>query len=65
MSAPNQRIIYIKRDSADARKDFFKIGHKQLNKAAADLGGNAFKLYVYLANNKDSYKLELSSKDFI
>ena len=65
MSAPNQRIIYIKRDSVDARKDFFKIGHKQLNKAAADLGGNAFKLYVYLANNKDSYKLELSSKDFI
>ena len=65
MAAPNQRIIYIKRVSADVRKEFFKIGHQQLTKAAADLNGNTFKLYIYLANNKDSYKLELSSKDFI
>ena len=65
MSVPNQRIIYIKRISADTRKDFFKIGHKQLNKVANDLGGNAFKLYIYIANNKNGYNLELSSKDFI
>lgn len=65
MASPNQRIIYIKRVSADVRKEFFKIGHQQLTKAAADLNGNTFKLYIYLADNKDSYKLELSSKDFI
>lgn len=65
MAAPNQRIIYIKRVSADVRKEFFKMGHQQLTKAAADLNGNTFKLYIYLADNKDSYKLELSSKDFI
>ena len=65
MAAPNQRIIYIQRVSADLKKEFFKIGHSQLNKAAADLSGNAFKLYIYLADNKDCYKLELSSKHFI
>lgn len=65
MAAPNQRIIYIKRISADARKDYFKIGHTQLNKAAMDLSGNTFKLYIYLADNQDNYKLELSSKHFM
>lgn len=65
MAVPNQRIIYIKRDSDNAKKNFFKIGHKQLEKAANDLKGNAFKLYIYLANNKNNYKLELSSKHYI
>lgn len=65
MAVPNQRIIYIERSSADVRKEFFKIGHNQLTKAAMDLGGNAFKLYIYLADNKDNYRLELSSKHFI
>lgn len=65
MPVPNQRIIYIERSSADVRKEFFKIGHQQLNKVASDLGGNAFKLYIYLADNKDNFKLELSSKHFI
>ena len=65
MAVPNQRIIYIERSSADVRKDYFKIGHTQLTKVASDLGGNAFKLYIYLADNKDNFKLELSSKHFI
>ena len=65
MAVPNQRIIYIQRSSVNQKKKFFKIGHRQLNKAANDLKANAFKLYIYLANNKDQYKLELSSKDFI
>ena len=65
MAAPNQRIIYIQRMSADVRKDYFKIGNVQLDKAAADLSGNAFKLYIYLADNQNNYKLELSSKHFI
>lgn len=65
MAAPNQRIIYIERVSEKARSDYFKIGHEQLTKAASDLGANAFKLYIYLCDNKDSFKLELSSKDFI
>lgn len=53
------------RDSENARSNYFKIGHKQLDKAVNDLNANAFKLYIYLANNKDNYKLELSSKHFI
>ena len=65
MSVPNQRVIYIMRDSENARSNFFKIGHKQLDKAVNDLNANTFKLYIYLANNKDNYKLELSSKHFI
>lgn len=65
MPAPNQRIIYIKRDTDNAKKNYFKIGHTPLDKAAKDLKGNAFKLYIYLANNKNNYKLELSSKHYI
>lgn len=65
MAVPNQRIIYIERSSADIKKDFFKIGHIQLTKAASDLSGNALKLYIYLADNKNNYRLELSSKHFI
>ena len=65
MSVPNQRVIYIMRDSENARSNYFKIGHKQLDKAVNDLNANTFKLYIYLANNKDNYKLELSSKHFI
>lgn len=61
MAVPNQRIIYIERVSDEVRKDYFKLGHYQLNKAVGDLSGNAFKLYIYLANNKNNYKLELSS----
>lgn len=64
MSYPNQRIIYIERISDSLKKDFFKIGNKQLTKAASDLGGNAFKLYIYLCDNKNGFKLELSSRDF-
>lgn len=65
MSVPNQRIILIKRVSAEVRKEYFKIGHNQLNKVANDLKGNAFKLYIYLANNQNNFILELSSRDFI
>ena len=65
MAAPNQRIIYIERVSDKVRADYFKIGHEQLNKAASDLSGNAFKLYVYLCDNQANFKLELSSKHFI
>ena len=65
MSVANQRIIYIKRISADSRKDYFKIGHSQLDRAVQDLSGKAFILYIYLANNQDNYRLELSSKHFM
>lgn len=65
MAVPNQRIIYIKRNSENAKKNFFKIGHEALNKASMDLNGNTFKLYIYLANNSNGYRLELSSKHFI
>lgn len=65
MSVPNQRIIYIRRNTENAKRNYFKIGHEPLNKASADLSGNAFKLYIYLANNCDKYRLELSSKHFV
>lgn len=51
MAFPNQRIIYIKRVSLEVKKEFFKIGHKQLNKAVGDLSPNTFKLYIYLCDN--------------
>jgi len=65
MAAPNQRIIYIERETNNARTNFFKIGSTPLDRAAKDLGANAFKLYIYLCDNRDNWRLELSSKDFV
>ncbi len=64
MAVPNQNIIYIQRTSLQVKKDYFKIGNPQLNKAVYDLSGNAFKLFVYLADNENSHKEELSSSYF-
>ena len=64
MSVPNQKIIYIKRSSDKDKVDFFKVSNNNLDQAAKDLDGKSFKLWVYLADNKDGYRKEMYPVDF-
>ena len=64
MSVPNQKIIYIKRTSDQATRNFFKVSNSNLAAAATRLDGKAFKLWVYLADNKNSYRKEMYPVDF-
>ena len=43
--------------------NFLQVGNDEWQKAARELSGSAFKLYLYLAGNKDGYDLALSQKD--
>ena len=58
MSVPNQRKIYIKRDSDKARLNFFKVSNKNLLSAMYNLKPSAFKLWVYFTDNisESTYK---------
>lgn len=58
-SYPNQRIIKVKRYSDKARKDFLKISNENLELAMYNLKGNAFKFYIWLADNSDGYRFTL------
>lgn len=64
MSVPNQRKIYIKRDSDKARLNFFKVSNKNLLSAMYNLKPSAFKLWVYFADNTDGYSMDLYPVDF-
>lgn len=64
MSVPNQRKIYIKRDSDRARINYFKVSNQNLHSAMHNLKSNAFKLWVYLADNTDGYAMDLYPVDF-
>lgn len=64
MSVPNQRRIYIQRDSDTARRDYFKVSNNNLQEAMYNLKGNSFKLYIYLCQNADGYLMDLYSCDF-
>ena len=59
-TVPNQKRIIIKKSACD--KDFLQIKNDEW-KAAANLCGKSlalFKLYLYLASNKNDYELALS-----
>lgn len=64
MSYPNQRKIKVKRYSERVQKDFFKISNRNLQIAMYNLKGNTFKLYCYLADNKNGYEMDLYPCDF-
>ncbi len=55
---PNQRTICVHRERAES--DFLGIKNENWKAAARDLSAHAFKLYIYLASNKDNFKLALS-----
>jgi hypothetical protein len=56
----NQKIIEIKK--AECSKDFLQVSNNDWMEAARILNGNAFKIYLYLASNKNGYSLALSPK---
>lgn len=58
MTFPNQRTVRVHRERAES--DFLGIKNENWKAAARDLSAHAFKLYIYLASNKDNFKLALS-----
>lgn len=56
----NQKVIHI--EKAECTKDFLQVSNNDWMEAARTLNGNAFKIYLYLASNKDGYNLALSPK---
>ncbi len=58
-SYPNQRIIKVKRYSEKARANYLKIANTSLELAMYNLKGNAFKFYIWLADNSDGYTFTL------
>ena len=59
-TAPNQKIITIHR--APLGGNFLGINNDNWKDAARVLGAQAFLLYIYLASNKEDFKLALSPK---
>ena len=64
MSVPNQKKILIERTSVNAIKDFLKVSNESLETAMYNLKGNAFKLWIYFADNKNGYSMDLYPVDF-
>ncbi len=64
MSYPNQKMILIKRSSENVRKDFLKIANDNLALAMYNLSANTFKLWIYLVDNANGYRLDLYPIDF-
>ena len=60
MSSPNQRIVQIEKPKYE--KNFLQIGEDEWTEAFTRLKPSAFGIYLYLANNANGYKLELSQK---
>ena len=57
-TVPNQRIVHIHREQVAS--DFLGIKNENWRAAARDLGAHALLLYLYLAANKEGFKLALS-----
>ncbi len=58
----NQKIIRIKKPKRDRK--FLQINQKDMQAASRNLGGAAFKLYMYLSGNNDGFEIALSQKRF-
>lgn len=64
MSVPNQKKIYIERSSENVKRDYFKVSNANLQAAMFNLSANAFKLWVYFADNANGYSMDLYPVDF-
>lgn len=64
MSVPNQKIITIIKPRV-AVPPFLQIETKEWMEAARRLSSAGLVLYLYLANNQNNYKLELSPADIV
>ena len=59
----NQKQITTKKVRTDAGKPFMIVDIETMIKAAKNLNGNEFKLYMYLSKNADDYVYNLSQID--
>ena len=64
MSVPNQKKIMIERSSDKALKNYLKVSNDSLEIAMYNLKGNAFKLWIYFADNKQGHLMDLYPIDF-
>lgn len=55
---PNQKVITVSKEAC--KKDFLQINNTAWQVACATLTYSAFKLYLYMADNKDGYSFALS-----
>ena len=60
-SYPNQNFIQIHKQNYS--RDFLQIGIDEWQRACRELTPSAFKIYLYLASNKDNYRMALSKQD--
>lgn len=65
MPVPNQKKIYIKRDSDTAKKDYLKVSNESLHEAMFNLKPSTFMLWTYLVDNANGYRMDLYPIDFI
>lgn len=64
MPVPNQKKIYIKRDSDTARTDYLKVSNDNLHEAMFNLKPSSFLLWVYFVDNANGYAMDLYPVDF-
>jgi Zn/Cd-binding protein ZinT len=57
---PNQKIITVCKETGEG---FLQINIKNWQKASMQLTYSAFKIYLYMAGNKNGYKFALSYED--
>lgn len=55
---PNQKVIHIQKKTYN--RDFLQVGVDEWQKAVRLMSPSAFKLYLYLAGNRDGFDLALS-----
>jgi hypothetical protein len=60
---PNQRVVHIHKKKGSPDQPFLQIRNDEWQRAARELTGAAFKLYIYLAANADGFDLALSKED--
>lgn len=65
MSVPNQKKIFIKRDSDNVRVDYLKVSNDNLHAAMYNLSSSGFMLWIYFVDNANGYNMELYPVDFM
>ena len=55
---PNQKVITVFKD--DCKEDFLQVNNTNWQIACANLTYSAFKIYLYIASNKNGYSFALS-----
>ena len=65
MSVPNQKKIYIQRETDNAKRDYLKVGNDNLHAAMYNLKSSTFMLWVYFVDNANGYGMDLYPVDFL